>query len=448
MKTRFTYVSLFGIIASAVLLLASCSAVFEGGASGKVVDAESTETPKTGIEDVEVYIYTSEYLRNEDYRTYNGNGKFNPASSSYIGHTTTSTDGTFSLGKLMWESDNPVFGKTGDSIPVFLLFYHDNYGLQKNDNHAVILSDSVSYVVYQELTAIRSTSTLNISILDASQDPDTTTKLPPAVSQAVNVEVSVPQTTAENQIASPIIKKDTVTGTGNISISYPRYSTGTTANTPTITIKYMQSGENINYKPCRYITTEGAENYSFITDLNTTPITKTIEGRSVPVQLFMKPTIHTIPSISGQLCLTEPESTSSQAARGDEGTSADDNINVMLASVTTNNGLGTLLNYTSATTRTTVSGTGANNSRIIHGLFTGLGEGITWTDDTYAGKYSTKQVAIVFDMDNSGTITTGDKYYLLVNTSSVSRALRSNESTRDIGKLTTSNLSTYQAVQP
>ena len=128
----------------------------------------------------------------------------------------------------MWESDNPVFGKTGDSIPVFLLFYHDNYGLQKNDNHAVILSDSVSYVVYQELTAIRSTSTLNISILDASQDPDTTTKLPPAVSQAVNVEVSVPQTTAENQIASPIIKKDTVTGTGNISISYPRYSTEVT----------------------------------------------------------------------------------------------------------------------------------------------------------------------------------------------------------------------------
>ena len=30
----------------------SCSAVFEGGASGKVVDAESTETPKAGIQDV------------------------------------------------------------------------------------------------------------------------------------------------------------------------------------------------------------------------------------------------------------------------------------------------------------------------------------------------------------------------------------------------------------
>jgi len=328
MKTRFTYASLFGIIASAVLLLASCSAVFEGGASGKVVDAESTETPKTGIEDVEVYIYTSEYLRNEDYRTYNGNGKFNPSGSSYIGHTTTSSDGTFSLGKLMWESKDPVFGKTGDSIPVFLLFYHDNYGLQKNDNHAVILSDSVSYVVYQELTAIRTTTILNLSILDASQDPETTTRLPPAISQPVNVTVCV----SENPNVPAIKKEATITGTGTITVSYPRYSSGTTVNSPEITITYGQSGDNINYKPCLYGTAENPDDYSFITGFDETPVTKTIEGRSVPVQLFMKPTIHTIPSISGQLCLTEPESTSSQAARGDEGTSADDNINVMLAS--------------------------------------------------------------------------------------------------------------------
>ena len=166
----------------------------------------------------------------------------------------------------------------------------------------------------------------------------------------------------------------------------------------------------------------------------------------------MKPTTHTLPSISGQLCLTAPEENSAQETRGDEGTNADDNITVMLASVTTAGRLGTVFDYTSASAITGATGTGANNSRIRHGLFSGLGEGITWSDDTYTGKYSTKEVAIVFDMDNSGTISENDLYYLLKNDNTanppVNRALRSNETTRDIGKLTASNLITYQAVQP
>ena len=421
----------------------SCSAVFEGGASGKVVDAESTETPKAGIQDVEVYVYTSEYKRNEDFRLYNGNGKFNPSGSAYVGHTTTGSDGTFSLGKLMWESDKPVFGKTGDSIPVFLLFYHENYGLQKNDNYAVILSDSVSYVVYQEMTAIIKTTTLNISILDASQDPDATTRLPPAVSQPVNVTVSVPQTTTENPNATPVVKEATITGTGTISVSYPRYSSGTTANTPEITITYGQSGENITYKPCHYDTTEGAEDYAFI---DTETVEKQIQGSAVPIQIYMKPTVFSYPPISGQLCLGTPAS-----GTADEGSSDDDNVKVMLASVTDSGDLGTLLDYTSASVMTAASGNGANGSRVIHGRFSGLGQGITWTNDNYAGKYDTKAVAVVFDMDNSGTISSGDKYYLLKDEYDnqdppsliTARALRSNETTHDIGRLTGSDLTTY-----
>lgn len=423
----------------------SCSAVFEGGASGKVVDAESTETPKAGIQDVEVYVYTSEYKRNEDFRLYNGNGKFNPSGSAYVGHTTTGSDGTFSLGKLMWESDKPVFGKTGDSIPVFLLFYHENYGLQKNDNYAVILSDSVSYVVYQEMTAIRKTTTLNISILDASQDPDATTRLPPAISQPVNVTVSVPQTTTENPNATPVVKEATITGTGTISVSYPRYSGGTTANTPEITITYGQSGENITYKPCHYDTEEDAEDYTFI-DFTTENVEKQIQGSTVPIQIYMKPTVFSYPAISGQLCLGTPAS-----GTADEGSSVDDNVKVMLASVTDGGSLGTVLDYTSATVMTSASGNGANGSRVIHGRFSGLGQGITWTNDNYAGKYDTKAVAVVFDMDNSGTVSTGDKYYLLKDEYDTqdppslitARALRSNETTHDIGRLTGSDLATY-----
>ena len=444
------FVALLAVI-SAISLLFSCSAVFEGGVSGKVVDAESTANPKAGIQDVEVYVYTSEYLWNEDFRLYNGTGKFIPSSSTYIGHTTTGSDGTFSLSKLMWESSKPQFGKTGDTIPVFLLFYHENYGLLKNENNAVIISDNVSYVVYQEMKAIRTNTTLNISVLDASQDPETATRLPPEISQPVNVTVCVPQATSENPNVPDIKKEATITGTGTITVSYPRYSTGTTENTPIITITYEQAGENISFKPCNYITTEGSEDFSFITDFETTPVTKTVQGSTVPIQIYMKPTVLSFPSISGQLCLTAPEANSAQETRGDEGTSVDDNIKVMLASISDSGTLGTLLAYTSATVMTSATGNGANNSRIIHGRFSGLGEGITWMNESYDGKYCTKDVAVVFDMDNSGTISTGDKYIMLKDEYDTqdpsvlitAKALRSNTTSVDIGKLTASNLRSY-----
>ncbi|MCR4714547.1 MAG: hypothetical protein K5751_09265, partial [Treponemataceae bacterium] len=292
---------------------------------------------------------------------------------------------------------------------------------------------------YQEMKAIRTNTTLNISVLDASQDPDATTRLPPAISQPVNVTVSVPQRTTENPNATPVVKEATITGTGTISVSYPRYSSGTTANTPEITITYGQSGENITYKPCNYITTEGSENFSF----ETTPETKTVQGSTVPIQIYMKPTVFSYPAISGQLCLGTPAS-----GTADEGSSVDDNVRVMLASVTEDGDLGTLFDYTSATVMTAASGNGANGSRVIHGRFSGLGQGITWTNDNYTGKYDKKAVAVVFDMDNSGTISTDDKYYLLKDDASVTpvinRALRSNETTHDIGRLTGSDLATVQ----
>ncbi|MBP5792978.1 MAG: hypothetical protein J6W46_04965, partial [Spirochaetaceae bacterium] len=60
-----------------------------------------------------------------------------------------------------------------------------------------------------------------------------------------------------------------------------------------------------------------------------------------------------------------------------------------------------------------------------------------------------KAAAVVFDMDNSSTISTGDRYYLLKDDDSatppINRALRSNETTHDIGRLDNSNpdLRTY-----
>lgn len=432
MKTILKITSIPLILTILVVLLAinSCSSVFEGGASGKVVDAESTSEPKAGIQDVEVFVYTSEYQRNEDYRTYSGTGRFNPSGSEYIGHTTTGSDGSFSLGKIMWESDKPIFGKTGDYIQVYLLFYHDSYGLVKNSSKTIILSDSVSNIIYQEMTAIRQTTALNISILDISQDPDSNTKLPPLLSDSVNITVSAPQAVAPNIKPDPTVKTATISGTGQITVSYPREMN------ETVTIAYGQAGSYISYRPCKYITTEGSEDYSFLvpparqTPVQTSissnaddcQVTVNVKGTSTPVLLYMKPVKHSMPSISGQLCLGTP------ASPNDEGDASDDNIPVFLAKVDASNNITGLYDYTSAVVMTSSEGNGANGSRIRHGFFSGLGQGIVWDDDTYAGKYSTTKAAVIFDMDKSHSLTSGDRYIIL-------NDIRSNMSSYSLGKL-------------
>ena len=54
---KFDFIARFGFLALVLILSSiafSCSSVFSAGLSGKVVDAESTSNPKTGIQDVEV----------------------------------------------------------------------------------------------------------------------------------------------------------------------------------------------------------------------------------------------------------------------------------------------------------------------------------------------------------------------------------------------------------
>ena len=87
-----------------ILSLTSCYSIFQGGASGVVVDGESTTAPKAGIANVDVYAYTSESARNSDFSSWVDGEDFTP-SASYYGHTTTNTDGAFSLSKLLWKSN-------------------------------------------------------------------------------------------------------------------------------------------------------------------------------------------------------------------------------------------------------------------------------------------------------------------------------------------------------
>ncbi len=407
MKQTTTKILSLILLSTLIISIISCSSVFSAGVSGRVVDSESTNSPKDGIADVNVFAYIDEAARNADFDAWTAGSRFSPATTEhYIGQTSTSDDGTFSIGRIVWESKSPEFGKTADFTPVYLLFYHENFGLVKNTNNAVIMSDSTSNVIYQEMTSVRKTTSLEIQIRDAASDG--------ILNTAVNVIVSVPQ------LSGVLTYEQSVTGTASIAVNYPRYDTdGTSPFTPLVTITFSQLGSDISYKACNYDT--DTDLYTFIENAS---VNKTISGSTYPVRLYMKTLTHAMSSISGQINYGIPAADSY-----DEGTSIDDNIVILLAY---KNGE-KLVQYSesSARVRTTSSGEGANGARIRHGLFTGLGEGITWKNTAYEGKYDTRTVYIIVDKDKDEKISIGDFYY--------SKTVRSDEGGLNLGIISTGN---------
>jgi len=394
------------IITSLIIFAISCSSVFSAGVSGRVVDSESTSSPKEGIPDVTVFAYIDEAARDADFDEWTAGSRFSPATTEhYIGQTSTTDDGSFTIGRIVWESKSPEFGKTADFTPVYLLFFHENFGLVKNTNNAVIMSDSTSNVIYQEMTSVRKSTSLEIQIRNAVSDA--------LLNTAVNTIVSVPQ------LSGTIEYEISVTGSAPLLISYPRFaSDGITPYTPEVSITYSQLGSDIDYKACNFNAEE-----NLFTFLETPSVTKTVSGSTYPVRLYMKTRNHAMSSMSGQITYGIPGTGSL-----DEGTTADDNVIIMLAYKTE----GKFIQYSesSAKVRTSSSGDGANSSRIRHGLFSGLGQGISWINETYDGKYDVKTIYIIVDKDNDEKISIDDFYY--------EKTVRSDEGNLNLGILSSS----------
>lgn len=252
------------------LLFTSCYSVFSGGTGGRVVDAESTASPKKGIADVDVYAYSDEETRNKDFSNWSG-GRFSPSSTGYV-KTVSDNDGSFTLNKIYWKNKKPAFGKDADSSRIFLLFYHENYGLVKGDT--VIVSDSLTTNIYQELTAVRKSTDLHIRLIDVGTGRET--------SNSLTVKVSVPQENGHDKIF-----EQTVTGNGIISVNYPRNSN------PTAKITYEMSGEK-TWKAC--FNNDSTEKYKFKDDSSMNVI---LSGSSITVECYGKPTRIYVPDVSG-----------------------------------------------------------------------------------------------------------------------------------------------------
>lgn len=355
------------MLALLIFTLTGCYSVFSGGTGGLVVDAESTSTPKEGIAHVDVYAYTSEDTRDTDYSSWTEGTIFSP-NADYYGHTTTGNDGRFAISRLVWTSTFSDFGKDADYTTVYLLFYHENYGLTKGST--VIISDSTTDTVYAELTRVRKTTALNITLKDVASDA--------ATSEPMYVRVTVPQTTATNTTAAATVYKATITGTGIINVSYPRWrsaadKTAGIENEPTVSIAYAQSSDEVTWLGC-YNGDNTDGNYAFRADsAGVTTVTKVIRNQTYAVNLYGKRTKLNMPSFSGAYV-----------------NGSGDGLDGKVVTLKRRDSSGSFtIDCGEVTTGPQVIGTSGTQA---HGVFSGLGANAFWFDDSYTDKYAVTDV--------------------------------------------------------
>lgn len=350
------------------VLFSSCYSVFNGGTGGVIVDAESTSNPKAGIPYVNVYAYTSRSTRDDDFDDWKEGTVFAP-SHTYYGHTTTDVNGNFAISNIVWKESKPDFGKDADYTTIYLLYFHENYGLTKDET--VITSNSTSDTVYAELTAIRKTTALDINVYDVATSGLT--------GNSVLVTVNVPQST-DTITADPIVYEQIITGSGVINISYPRWKndsdkTAKIENTPEVRIYYSQSGDRTTWKACANKDND-AQNYAFLAD--NFIIKKTIQKSPYSISLYGKSIVFEIPSVSGT-CGTPSDAASDGKIISMKAKATDDTYSIDCGETTT-----------------FAQARGTNGDQ-THGVFQNLGNGYYWRDATYTDKFSTIEVKFFVD---------------------------------------------------
>lgn len=352
-----------------VFSLTGCYSVFSGGATGRIVDAESEGPSKTGIANADIYAYTSSSDRNKDFKNWNGYERFSP-SAEYFCHAVSGSDGRFALSKIIWKTDKSDFGKDADYSKIYLLFYHENYGLVKGET--LIVSDSTSDTVYQEMTKIRKTTRLFINLNDVSTGRNSTSNM--------LVTVTVPQTTEEITAAPEKTYKANITGNGAVDISYPRWQneenriSGIETN-PEISISYIMASDEVTWKAC-HNGDNSEKNYAFF-DSETDKVHKTISGdSSYSVNLYGKPVRLYMPVINGTL--------------GDSSDAANDGIIISMKASLDG---GSTFSLDCGETTTFADTVGTSSAR-VHGTFTGLGSGCYWEDSSYTDRFVNLEVKL------------------------------------------------------
>lgn len=370
-----------------LLAITSCSSVFSGGFTGKIMEDkggldDSANTPLAGAT---VFIYTDEGTRNSDYDRAISNGT---KPSNATATTTTNDNGQFSVSKIIWKTNNPSFGKTADKINLYLIIYKSGFGVNgfnKNSNAISITSDSTNESTYTEsFKRTEKVSTITFNLANAANNGETindTLLVKLTDLEAINCNIS--KTSSSN----------------TFSVSYKNDD-----NTqPKIKINsYTIQSENGN--STWIICDKNGYNFRSIEQ-------DIIEdnNNSQDTTLYAKQTEFSFPNISGLL--------NNSSTSAGSGTSADDNINIILYAVQNQTGVKIKLGEATTAARK------ITDTIVEHGVFTiNADSSYKWTTDEYEGKYATFEnsgYTLKLAMGNSEKTISTDNYTTQNNTINV-----------------------------
>ena len=341
-----------------LLAITSCSSVFSGGFTGKIMEDkggldDSANTPLAGAT---VFIYTDEGTRNSDYDRAISNGT---KPSNATATTTTNDNGQFSVSKIIWKTNNPSFGKTADKINLYLIIYKSGFGVNgfnKNSNAISITSDSTNESTYTEnFKRTEKVSTITFNLANAANNGETindTLLVKLTDLEAINCNIS--KTSSSN----------------TFSVSYKNDDNTNTQTKPIIKIKsytIQSENEESTWKPCK----EDGSTFS--------PIEKYIQtaADNQSINLYAKQTEFSYPTITGRL-----KYNNNAPDTGDIGTIADDNIKIILyAKPTPENAI----KLGEAVTETRVIA----ENKVQHGVFTITPDSsYKWNNPSYTEKYA------------------------------------------------------------
>ena len=273
------------IIFGAVLLvlLASCSQVFEAGISGKVVTPRGTST--AAVADVNVFAYTDKGRRDSDFAKFQSGTITRPTEGAgYVATTSTNANGQFTVNKVVWETHKSEFGKTADVNKLYLIFYHKDYKPAKED--ATVISGSTNAEnVYVELEGNKSYTTINVRINDVATKNQLATQC--------TLEYEVEGAGSSDRVA-------VANGSASVQISFPKDTT------PDVTFILTSPGTNWKMAKEDGTVTEQAEEYD-------------VEEGTLDVTLYMKRYEFVLPSFDGYVLFGGNAAVSSEPANGNDG---------------------------------------------------------------------------------------------------------------------------------
>ena len=153
----------FFLLVAIALFAVSCSAdfgknVYYGGISGVVKDKDNGN----GVSGVKVYLYTSESERDEAYNKWQENrGIFSDEKCLY--KSTTDANGKWTVSKVVWMTKDGAWGADYDHIPVFIIYFSEDYGCWKEEKIELVSGTSNTNAIESKRESIKETSKLTIN---------------------------------------------------------------------------------------------------------------------------------------------------------------------------------------------------------------------------------------------------------------------------------------------